>query len=288
MKKKILALTILAAMLGGCASGGWQETGVAEEDGVTVKLQKRLEKDATVEQNYSHPAKDIDTALLKRIFQNLEYTERSIFSGRSKKPVFQEQETEKLAPAVATALKRADSDSRVYFASLHYTTDTLLKKRRITEGVIFLDENKKLNIAFSWINQRTDVHGEPLLKDQTASREPLETNDAAKKLVADISHIQKAEIQDGKKAPMWIKADFDDSARTEKTVEPEAAGTEKKEEKISGAEPEKRPEDAEKDGREEVRSRLEYLKGLYEDGLITESEYEEQKQQALEELQQQR
>ncbi|MFW6011182.1 MAG: SHOCT domain-containing protein [Desulfosalsimonas sp.] len=294
MKKIIIALTIFVAILAGCASTGWQETKVAEEDGVTVKLQKQVEKGATVEQNYNHPAGKIDTDLLTRVFRDLKYIDRSPILGRPvEKSVFQKQEIEKLAPAVAMALKRADSNSRVYFASFNYSTDTLLKKRRITEGVLFLDENKKLNIAFSWINQRVDVNGEPLLygdrqlEAKSDARDPLETYDTAKKLAADISYIKKAEIRDGKDAPMWIKADLNVLAQTQETPEAETAGTEKQEKKTYTAEPEpdKEPEDIKEERRQEIRSRLKYLKELYEEGLITESEYENQKQQALEELQ---
>ncbi|MFW5908643.1 MAG: SHOCT domain-containing protein [Desulfosalsimonas sp.] len=294
MKKIIIALTIFVAILAGCASTGWQETKVAEEDGVTVKLQKQVEKGATVEQNYNHPAGKIDTDLLTRVFRDLKYIDRSPILGRPvEKSVFQKQEIEKLAPAVAMAFKNADSDSRVYFSSFNYSTDTLLKKRRITEGVLFLDENKKLNIAFSWINQRVDVNGEPLLygdrqlEAKSDARDPLETYDTAKKLAADISYIKKAEIRDGKEAPMWIKADLNVLAQTQEAPEAETAGTEKQEKKTYTADPEpdKEPEDIKEERRQEIRSRLKYLKELYEEGLITESEYENQKQQALEELQ---
>ncbi|MFW6335255.1 MAG: SHOCT domain-containing protein, partial [Desulfosalsimonas sp.] len=46
-----------------------------------------------------------------------------------------------------------------------------------------------------------------------------------------------------------------------------------------------KPEHGPGEKRDEIRSRLKYLKELYEEGLITESEYESQKRQALEELQ---
>lgn len=285
---------MLAAILAGCASAGWQETKVAEKDGVTVKLQKRVKEGATVEQNYSHPVNNIDTALLYRIFRDLKYIGRSPYLGKQvEKPVFQKQEIERLAPAVAIALKRADSNSRVYFASFNYSTDTLLKKRRLTEGVIFIDENKKLNIAFSWINQQVNLYDEPLLdgdpelEGKSEPREPLETYDTAKKLAADVSYIKKAEIRGGKEAPMWIKADLNVLARSEKAPEAESAGTEKQEKKTYSADPEpdKEAGDIREQRREEIRSRLKYLKELYEEGLITESEYEDQKQQAFEELQ---
>lgn len=294
MKKIIIALTIFAAILAGCASAGWQETKVAEQDGVTVKLQKQVEKGATVEQNYNHPAGTIDTDLLTRIFRDLKYIDRSPILGRPvEKSIFQEQEIEKLAPAAAMAFKKADSDSRVYFSSLNYSTDTLLKKRRITEGVLFLDENKKLNIAFSWINQRVNINDEPILHGdeelhgKADSRDPLETYDTAKKLAPGISYIKKAEIRDGKEAPMWVKADLNVLAQTQEAPGSETAGTEKQEKKTYTTEPEpdKESEDIKEERREEIRSRLKYLKELYEEGLITESEYENQKQQALEELQ---
>ncbi|MFP4453267.1 MAG: SHOCT domain-containing protein [Desulfobacterales bacterium] len=286
MKSKIVVVLMFVFVFTGCASTRWEETKISETDAVSVSLQQQIKDDAPVAANYSHPAADIDSALLKQFFNDLVYIGRSAILGRKERhPVFQQEEIEKLAPAVAKALKKADSNSRVYFTSFNYSSDSLLKKRRITEGAIFLDENGKLNIAFSWINQRVDINDKPILRDEAVSRDPFETDDTVNKLAADKSYMQKADLKGGKEAPMWIRADLSAMARAEKKAVPEEVSGKDKEKDVARPESKEKPADDTKEQRNEIRSRLEYLKQLYQDGLITESEYEAQKKEALEQLQ---
>ncbi|MFW5908062.1 MAG: SHOCT domain-containing protein, partial [Desulfosalsimonas sp.] len=82
-----------------------------------------------------------------------------------------------------------------------------------------------------------------------------------------------------------IRADLSAMARAEKKAVPEEVSGKDKEKDVARPESKEKPADDTKEQRNEIRSRLEYLKQLYQDGLITESEYEAQKKEALEQLQ---
>ncbi|MGM0787101.1 MAG: hypothetical protein ACQETG_05255 [Thermodesulfobacteriota bacterium] len=289
MKSRIiLPLMLVAFFVSGCGSARWQESEISNEGGVSVKLQQRVEDNRPVELNYSHPA-DIDPDVLERFFRDLEYAYKSgILGGVDHSPVFQDHEIERLAPSVSRAIEKADSTRRVHFTSFNYGREFLFKKRRITRGVVFVDKDEKLNIAFSWINQPVNLEDRPKTAGETGRREAVEIADSSRSLSADVAYAANAELENGKSAPMWIKADMDglmkaakDTGESEKPQDEPSQGKE-----TIAEEPEKTP-DKEVDGsRDEIRSRLEYLKELYEDDLINESEYESQRKQILEDLDQ--
>ncbi|MFP4256013.1 MAG: hypothetical protein ACLFQ9_04050 [Desulfobacterales bacterium] len=288
MKSRIiLPLVLVAFFVSGCGSARWQESEISDEDGVSVKLQQRVEDNRPVELNYNHPA-DIDPDVLERFLRDLEYAHKSgILGGVDRSPVFQDHEIQRLAPSVSRALEKADSSRRVYFTSFNYGREFLFKKRRITRGVVFVDEEDKLNIAFSWINEPVNLDDKPETAGESGRREAVEIVNSSKSLSADVDYAATAELENGKSAPMWIKADMDglmdaakDTGGPEKRQEDEPA-----QDKDSPAEePEKTPDKEVESSRDEVRSRLEYLKELYEDDLITEPEYESQRKRILEDL----
>lgn len=289
MKSRIiLPLVLVAFFVSGCGSARWQESEISDEGGVSVKLQQRIEDNRPVELNYSHPA-DIDPDVLERFFRDLEYSYKSgILGGVDQSPVFQDHEIERLAPSVSRALEKADSTRRVHFTSFNYGREFLFKKRRITRGIVFLDKDEKLNIAFSWINQPVDLDDKPKTAGETGRREAVEIDSSSRNLFADVAYAANAELENGKSAPMWIKADMDGLMQAAKgTPEPEKQEDQPEESRETIAEePEKTPEKEAESSRDDIRSRLEYLKELYEDDLITESEYESQRKQILEDLDQ--
>ncbi|MFW6081109.1 MAG: hypothetical protein ACOC7W_04270, partial [Desulfosalsimonas sp.] len=193
MKFKIIALLMLAFFAAGCGSARWQETEVSKHDGVSVKLQQRIEDGRPLQLNYSHPA-DIAPGALERFFRDLEYTYKAgLLGGVDQSPVFQDHEIQRLAPSVARALEKADSTRRVHFTSFNYGRDFLFTKRRITQGVVFIDEDGKLNIAFSWINQNVDLEDKPKTPGENGRQEDVEIVDSSKKLLADESYMQRVE-----------------------------------------------------------------------------------------------
>ncbi|MBS3754997.1 MAG: SHOCT domain-containing protein [Desulfobacterales bacterium] len=275
-----------------------------KDSGFIVKLQQKMKDGRPVAQSYSHPA-DIGTENLAWFFNDLSYmTTPRLLSDSEERPVFQNREINRLAPAVSRALKNADATQRVHFTSFNYSRGLLFQKRRITQGTLFVDAGGNFNIDFSWINQEVNLDDQPKGRSEFNQGDSIGVAESDTPVLANRPYIRHHRGENGKADPMWIQAPVEDIRRVAEGVKPagkkqvqesagETSAAEKPEQKKPGKE--KTPE-AHKPGPEEpagdwetrkegIRDRLEYLKDLYEDGLITESEYQDQKQEILEDLQ---
>jgi hypothetical protein len=300
MKKFVVALVVLAACgTAGCSSARWQDSAVTDDGKVIVNLEQQMKEGRAVDQGYRHPF-DIDGRTLGWLLDDLTYMAEPMIMGDPKEtPVFQQEEIQRLAPAIAQALQRATSAQRVRFVSFNQGVDFLFKKPRKTEGVMFVDANGRLHIAFSWINQQLNVEGEPKSTRGRYRIDPLQIRDLDTPIVAAKPYIRHYRFGDGGIAPQRVVVNVDhlvQAARRqapEKTVEfsvpekGEAAappGSGKMMQKHRRTAPPGPAADWET-RKERIRSRLEYLKELYEDGLISESEYKAERQQVLDDLQ---
>lgn len=300
MKKLVVALVLLAACgTAGCGTARWQDSAVTDDGKVVVKLEQQMEDGRAVDQGYRHPF-DIDARTLGWLLDDLTYMAEPMIMGDPKEtPVFQQEEIQRLAPALARAFQTATSAQRVHFVSFNQGVDFLFKKPRKTEGLMFVDASGRLHIAFSWINQQLDVEGEPKSPKGRYRMDALHIRDSDTPIVADKLYISHYRFRDGGTAPQRVVVNLDQLMQA---AGPQAPGT-TVEFSVPGkggaatpAGPGKmmqkhhRPAPAAPEAdwqtrKERIRSRLEYLKELYEDGLISESEYKAERQQVLDDLQ---
>lgn len=287
MKPKVIALLSLIVFLAGCGTATrWKETAFTERSGIEVKLQQQVREGRAVNQNYSHPI-DIDSVKLAWFLDELSYQEEPfLFGDPQKKSVFLDEEIDKLAPALSRALKEADSSQRLRFKSFNYGTGLVLKKRRVTEGVLFVDSGGNLNVAFSWINEPVDLEDEPKAQQHIGRRNVLEIEVAEKPLVIDEPYMWLHELKNGKKAPMWVEGSVKGLKETVEKIRPTVDTSAEKQEaaKPSSSRDYGREDVQSKKSMEDVKTRLEYLKDLHEEGLIDKSEYEAQKKKVLKDL----
>lgn len=234
-----------------------------------------------------HPAV-VEPDLLASLLDRLEYAEAGLFGRTTSRKVFSADELSALAPALADALGRASSSEQVRFASFSRRSGVLGQQLK-TEAVTFVDAGGQLNLAFTDIHAFAGPdedyfafldlgHRDPLAIDSSLLR--LDSSDAAWSPIAD--------------RPLWARADLS-VATTPASAPPESSARETSE---TAAEAPSAPappatgqphaESAEAQAvdrlESQVRQRLEFLRALYEDGLITEDEFQEQRREALRRL----
>jgi len=271
MKRIIIVLSALLLFAAGCGGPRWQDAAVDAQDDYTIRIQHRVAEETAGMPNYKHPV-DITARELAFFMNDLAYTSRSIIAESAKRPVFQDKEIDRLAPVLARALGALGPNERIAVTSFNRGGGLIFEKRRKTEAVIFMDGNNRLNVAFAVIN-------EEIPPDQTMSAaakeppgDPMTVRSSSTSLAITADYMQPHDREDGKAYPMWVKADVKGLKMAAKAAErPEDAP-----EDVPVTDPEKR--------RDQIRSQLEYLKELHDDGLITETEYDEKRRELLERI----
>jgi len=232
----------------------------------------------------AHPAALSGDELL-RLLRGLEYRESGLLGRSSRQPVFSADEISDLAPLLAAALARAGADEQIRFASFSRRSGALSQLLK-TEAVIFVDAESRLNLAFAAIHEFAGPDTDFFTFLELSNRDPLT--------------VQRSLLRLDTSAPGWTVHDRRPLwARAELSAQPAAAAYPADPDPPSApasAAPEERAEDSEpaptgtpepvakRTLEAEVRQRLEFLLGLYEDGLISQEEYEQQRREALQRL----
>ena len=236
----------------------------------------------------NHP-KAVDGDRLAGLLASLSYEEPGLLGRTTQRNVFADEELDTLVPLLVEALAEAGPAEQIRFASFSRRSG-LLGQQLKTEAVAFIDSADQFNLAF------TDVHTfagpdedyfeflalsnhDPLTIDRHLLR--LDSDSAAWSLQSD--------------RPLWTLAEL--SASAVAPPPPELAADEPEQHPATAAAPtptqtpSAEPADHEQTSGEsaagmeaEIRQRLEFLKALYDDGLISEAEYEEQRREALRRL----
>lgn len=215
----------------------------------------------------------------------LDFVERGLLGRRSRNPVFDSEEVAVLSPLLAEALGRADASEQVRFASFSRRGGTLSQLLK-TEAVSFIDGENRLNVAFVGIHEFAGADADFFDFLALSDRDPLVIDRSMLRLADDVPGWTVREDR-----PLWARhapttplpVDPGPSptavpAAPEPVVQPPAAEADERTPAISA------PPAAPATLEAEIRQRLEFLKGLYEDGLITEEEYEGQRREALSRL----
>ena len=289
---QILMICAIAASLAACATGRWETRTLIDQRQLNVSLEQRIEENVVVDQGFSHPV-DIAPVVIETFLGNLYYPEMAaLFGAPREQPVFQAEEKGRLAPALSTALAEATPNQRIRFTSLNKGGGLIFKDRRETGGVVFVDASQRLNIAFSNIN-RVIEYDEGGRSTGTEQRDPLEIERTDTPVRVRAPYIGSLPDNDGETRPMWVAAGLEElkaaAAAEKKKPEPvpvpapDADGGKADGISAPGSEP-KAPAENPPVIDNQLRTKLAYLKELYEDGLISQAEYEAKKRELLEQI----
>lgn len=296
-----IAVLFGIATFTGCAPR-WVRTPVVDEKELTVSLEHKIVKKEVVKQQFSHPI-DIDQQDLTVFLTQLAYLAEPVIYGKpEEKPVFQEKEIERLAPALAGALAKADPDQRVRFVSHNRGGGLLFKKQRQTSGVAFVDTGNRLNLAFADVNYELLPNRPDSFSQGEEYPDPLGIKSSFTPLIAP-AYAEHRRTGKDKPFPLWIAADLEKIAAAAEAVPesatgkpepaaaqpaaapaPETAPAPEKKAVVEKKAPVEKPDTSWETRKQESREKLRYLKELYESGLIDENEYKAQKEKLLEQL----
>jgi hypothetical protein len=266
VKEAVLLLSVLFLAVS-CGGPRWEDTTLSENTYYNVRIQHLVEDKQATALQYSHPV-DVDAQVIARFLGDLKYSEKHFLTGEDRQtPVFQQIEIDRLAPSLAEAFGNVGENQRIAFTSFNKGGGLVFEKRRRTDGVMFVDEDNRLNAAFSGINvEIIDDEREKGAFHQTAE-DPLDAMTSKTPLVTEKAYMQARLRENGKPYPMWMAADLTALKKETKTRAGHAADFTP-------------PEDPEMH-REYIRSQLAYIKGLYDDGLISEQEYNEKRKELI-------
>lgn len=290
MKRIAILLILLSTFLvSACASSKWVQTPISKQNYVNVVLEQP-QANATVSLHlYKHPY-EIDTADLKKLLGDLTYVAKAgLMKTEEEISVFQEVEIDRLAPVLREALAKAGDRQRVRFISFNQAQSFLFSLSRKTEGILFVETDGQLNIAFNFINSDRHTSETTAVNPVYSKVDPLkiQTSDTP---ISVPSYAARHTFEQGVPAPMWVVVDC--SKLREVMTVPLGKKPEKDSTAIEGkaGSPDitaKRavPMQASTEGlKEDIKNKLRYLKELLDEGLISEEDYTTKKMELLDKI----
>lgn len=229
----------------------------------------------------THPA-TISEAEIARALGSLEYRERGLLGRSRGQTVFSDEELRALAPLLSDALERAQPAEQLRFASFSRRSGALSQLFR-TEAVLFVDTDQQLNLVFAGIHEFAGPDEDFFAFLALTQRDPFSIQRSLVRL-----DTGRADWTEHGEAALWVR--HGRGIQAEATAErshpastPEAPGVMELDPAPSS--PGAVVEAGARGSLEaQVRQRLEFLRGLYEDGLISEEEYQDQRREALQRL----
>jgi len=252
----------------------------------------RLAKPDKGVENLEHPA-EISPEQLQQILTAIRYQRAWLNLGNLVKPkdydLFTAEEAEGIAPYLAQGLKEANSSQWVDFSlEVHRGQLIIFGSDQVTDGVAFVKEGK-LNLAFRNISEKLGQETTPNIVS------PLKAFPGSARLVPGKGQ-ELSKNKKGRQTANWLIIDLKAPAKSEE-VKPSVMEEEKK------AEPEKvaQPPELEKPqpapekpataaepsqpkSQKSIKERLTELRELYDQGLITEDDYNKRREEILKEL----
>lgn len=293
MKRFFFLIILSATLVSACTSRQWVRTTVTEHHDFNIALEQQQENGQGIPKKFAHPY-SIEISALEKLLGALSYVEKG---GLRRKelttPVFQTDEILRLSPALALALAKADANQRIRFTSFNQGDFWKFSISRKTEGVVFIEPAGRLNIAFNYINFNRQPSESSASGPSFSSVDPLQIRTSETSLAVTSPYLEPHEFARGKTAPMWVVADLEklrDSSRTATipndqtakeplpTVRP-AVGI--KSPPVEHAEPGQAADDR---LLEDIKNKLKYLKELFDEGLISETDYFAKRAELLEKI----
>lgn len=306
MKKIAVLLIIAVAFLYACSSNKWLRETVVKQSKFTVTFEQLQVEDAIVHQQYSHPFK-IDVTILERLMGDLTYVEQVGFIGTEKEyAVFQAVEIDRLAPVLASALSQADDSQRIRFTSYNQGKAFIFSVSRKTEGVVFVEPDGRLNIAFGFINSEIDPTYTTADPPGFSRVDPLKIKSSDTTIIPTGPYAELHGFDNEKPAPMWVIADLEKLAEFAKIApvpvllpivevkketlsaplitETRPITVPKTEITGTAVEPKTTEKTSENLLQQDIKNKLSYLKELLDEGLISEKDYNAKKAELLDKL----
>lgn len=308
--KPITCLLIASAVLfAGCTSSKWVREPVSSEYAFNVTLERQQADGRLLPHNYQHPY-TIGHAELAKLLGDLTYLEKAgLMKPGKQAPVFQADEIERLTPALADALAKADAGQRVRFVSFNLGESLVFAVARKTEGVLFVVPGGYLNIAFNLINSPRHPGENSALSPQYAKADPVKIETAEITVTPETGYAELHRFANGKQAPLWVVADLgrlpdaeraagsalkapretpqtpQEAVSTPSQASPAMAAEAAPASPAQSAVPVQVSDQSGEDKfRQEVKERLRYLKELLDEGLISEADYAAKKAQLLDRI----
>lgn len=291
----LFLLPVLLLLCSSCVSGRWVQMEVYGEKELMVLLEHRLDDNKIVNPKYAHPY-SFDTREITELLLGLHYRSPRIFQDPVIEPVFDRQETARMAPQLAKALATAEPWERIRFVSYNTGGGLLFSTRRKTEGVMFLEDGGQLNVAFVTVNRELEpgnIHD----PDTGITRiDPLNIKSAQNPLEPQPWYKTRLDEKTHRPYPLWavinldrareLMADSYKKTARQRKQKPavEQAPVQNKAGNVKKAAPpgpKIGPADTTADPMEESLKRL---KGFYEKGLIDEEEYKARRAEILDQL----
>jgi len=266
MKKSLFLLTlVLVAALGLSCAGKIKNIVLHDDDPEHIWLQYFVDdNDEPVSMGYDHPA-ELTTEQVAKLLTAAEYEEFSFMAWRSKGRVFIDSEVEKLAKPLAEALAQATPNQWVHFAVTGQKVELFFKTRHLTDGICFIQDGR-FNLVLGNMNVELINPDKELYKRDPRDR--LYTDSLRLKVKPDLGIALPPIVQGDpwleKERRNWLTYDL---------VKFFAAG-----------EPAAEPVEATPEPQPDATERLQKLKELYDNGLISEEEYEQKRKEILEDL----
>ena len=272
----VFAIAFLSSllMLGGCSTlNGADEVHRAEN------LRISLEPSGSAGNSLAHPSA-IDVGQMSRILEELSFEERGSLMRSDKQPVFTGAEVRELSTGLVAGLRKARPDQRVSFVALGQG-DSIVGNARKTEGTVFVDRQGRLNIAFAGIQHLMTVEDDFTRYREASLGDPLSTHSSLVKLVATQGFISPRTRDNGEVWPMWVTAPVPAGTSSSAPVSDERAAPVRAIPSTSPPTPATADRGSSEFQPDEIRQRLQFLKTLHEDGLITDEDYDQERQRIL-------
>ena len=297
-----LILIVVCPVLSGCAGPRWKRDVIYSASGV-VLYREHLEQDGNrALLGFSHPI-DVPEDKLSWILGQLAFEEHYTFAKNENLLVFTPKEVAALAQPMGIALKALTPEERLRFLVTRSNWKDVFLATTGTSGVVFKSEEGILNIALDSIQEGIGGSQDGNPANVVFRIDPTTYTDASPMIPAHGTRIH-VDPSTGQAYPRWIEVQLAEvnpppsprapaSGPGEKGAAPASTGgqqataTPVKEEtgKEAPGTGTAKAEGEEFDVRyRQVRERLEMLKRLKADGVLTEEEYKEACQKLLTDL----
>lgn len=295
-------LPVICLLGVGCSSSPWKREFVYSAQGVSLYHEYQEAESGRASLGYEHPVElSVEKAVLT--LSQLVYKKTYLFKKAEKKYVFSPEEIRAFAPRLVLALRELSPDERLRFLITRSNWSDVFLGTSATSGVIFSEDEGILEMAFDLINDRFAAAEDGDPEKVTFRTDPTDYRGGSP-LVARPGIVPHVDPQTGKSVPRWVEVRVaevrrlsdprdvkpppvsvapEDSIEVPPRPDLDDSASEPKTPADSVATPENETKEAGEEDYDRLKERIETLKRLRDDGLITEEEFQESYEKAIEE-----
>ena len=273
-----LCLSALATFATSCSTP-WQREPVSKVDNVILYRECRVEKDQQVELNFKHPV-DVSKQKMALILSRLIHEYKPWLKSSQSRYVFTPKEVEKSSEKFAEFLGNLQPNERLRFLVSRSQWGGAISGIRATSGVFFVEREGILNVAFDRIVEAISVPQGGKPEDIPFPDDPIEYHGAGR-LIPTARWSKMRVDEDGTQHSAWLEIDLDKVKPGKQPKEPDPAVSE-----ATAAHPAAPPAPPAKpeDPYQKLKKKLETIKRLREEGVITQEQYDAQFQSIMSEF----